>query len=873
VDDVQPFGGTRPAIAASPGVAQTLADVPPLGAVPSAVPAAAPRAATIEGTVELSGAARHGLGGGPAPSTPVEGPVSATRTVDIPASGPAQGAGGVTVAGGGAKTFDADRSGRGRGGTRRRGGRISDSGSFSEKMSGGARLEQLLVIQPRKLVSELLLGQTKAGADYNLVRKLGEGGMGVVFAAVQTSIRRSVALKMLKGAGGSRNESQREKFLAEAMVTGDLEHPNIVPIYDLGRDEDGAIFYAMKHVKGTPWDKLLPKKSVVENVEILLKVADGVAFAHSRGVVHRDLKPENVMIGEFGEVLVMDWGLALSLDTPAAEVAMGGTPAYMAPEMTLGPMELIDETSDVYLLGAILYEIVTGLRPHTGNTVMECLMASANNVIVPTDKTGELVEIALKAMATDQDARFPTVLDFQQAIRDYQSHAESLALAARAGEDLAAAAASGKYDLFSQALFAYQEAVALWDGNHRAQAGVHEAINGYALAAFRAGDFDLGLSLLDGQDNRYESLRRDLSRARDERDSRQRRLLVARRVGMAMAASILAIITVAFFWIRAEADRARKAEAVAVEERNSAVEAREEAVAAKEQEVIERRKAVAAKLAAESAKLAAEDAKQKEEAQRLKAEKAQQVAVAAKEQEVIERRKAETAKLAAESAKLAAEDAKKKEESERRKAEMAQQVAVAAKEQEALERRKAEMARMTAEEAKNKEEAERKKAEAARLLAVAAQKQEAIERMKAETARLAAEEAKKKEEVERKKAEMAEQVAVAARDAGFEVIYQGIRLTPEQIIAAAVQEDVDCVGLSILSGSHLQIVPEIVEGLRAAGLDDVPVVLGGIIPEADAEALMAAGVAAVFTPKDYDLTTVMTRVLDVIRDSKQLTPA
>ncbi len=119
----------------------------------------------------------------------------------------------------------------------------------------------------------------------------------------------------------------------------------------------------------------------------------------------------------------------------------------------------------------------------------------------------------------------------------------------------------------------------------------------------------------------------------------------------------------------------------------------------------------------------------------------------------------------------------------------------------------------------------------------------------------------------------AEQVAVAARDAGFEVIYQGIRLTPEQIIAAAVQEDVDCVGLSILSGSHLQIVPEIVEGLRAAGLDDVPVVLGGIIPEADAEALMAAGVAAVFTPKDYDLTTVMTRVLDVIRDSKQLTPA
>jgi len=119
----------------------------------------------------------------------------------------------------------------------------------------------------------------------------------------------------------------------------------------------------------------------------------------------------------------------------------------------------------------------------------------------------------------------------------------------------------------------------------------------------------------------------------------------------------------------------------------------------------------------------------------------------------------------------------------------------------------------------------------------------------------------------------AEQVAVAARDAGFEVVYQGIRLTPEQIIAAAAQEDVDCIGLSILSGSHLQLVPQILEGLRAAGLDDVPVILGGIIPDADAEALARQGVAAVFTPKDYDLTDVMTRVLAVVRASKNLEPA
>ena len=117
----------------------------------------------------------------------------------------------------------------------------------------------------------------------------------------------------------------------------------------------------------------------------------------------------------------------------------------------------------------------------------------------------------------------------------------------------------------------------------------------------------------------------------------------------------------------------------------------------------------------------------------------------------------------------------------------------------------------------------------------------------------------------------AEQIAVRARDAGFEVIYQGIRLTPAQIVAAAVEEDVHCVGLSILSGSHLSVVPEVVEGLRAAGLGDVPVIVGGIIPPADEATLRAAGVAEVFTPKDYDMTVVMARMVDAIRRANHLT--
>jgi ethylmalonyl-CoA mutase len=116
----------------------------------------------------------------------------------------------------------------------------------------------------------------------------------------------------------------------------------------------------------------------------------------------------------------------------------------------------------------------------------------------------------------------------------------------------------------------------------------------------------------------------------------------------------------------------------------------------------------------------------------------------------------------------------------------------------------------------------------------------------------------------------AEQVAVRARDAGFEVIYQGIRLTPEQIVAAAVAEDVHVVGLSILSGSHMSLVPSVVDGLREAGLGDVPVIVGGIVPESDARTLIQSGVAAVYTPKDFSLTEIMADIVEVIRKANDL---
>jgi hypothetical protein len=199
---------------------------------------------------------------------------------------------------------------------------------------------------------------------------------------------------------------RRAKFLSEAAVTGELDHPNIVPIHDLGSNEEGQLFYAMKEVRGTSWNEMIHENGLQENLEVLMRVADAVAFAHSKGVIHRDLKPENVMLGEFGEVLVMDWGLAASIrEGGKAESLRGksitaGTPAYMPPEMARGEGDAIGPHSDQYLLGAILYEIITGRAPHTGSSALDCLRNAADNVIQDTAQNGELLAVARRAMAT-----------------------------------------------------------------------------------------------------------------------------------------------------------------------------------------------------------------------------------------------------------------------------------------------------------------------------------------------------------------------------------------------------------------------------------------------------------------------------------------
>ncbi len=501
----------------------------------------------------------------------------------------------------------------------------ADDGAKKKATSSKPQQQQTLVIKTKSF-SDVIPGDSvtsrikEADPEYELLKVLGEGGMGIVYDARQTSIDRNVAVKMLK-AKSADNQKQRAKFLAEAVVTGELDHPNIVPIYDVGANSEGALFYSMKKVQGTPWLKIIKQKSIPENLEILMKIADAVGFAHARGVVHRDLKPENVMLGEFGEVLVMDWGLAqpskaFRKSRSIVETnTMGGTPAYMAPEMTTGPIDRIGPASDVYLLGAMLYEILTGGPPHVAKNAMKCLMAAARNEITPTEKKGELVDIAMRAMQTNPEDRYQDVKSFQAAIRDYQSHSESVLLSAHASDDLKKASEAEDYESFSRAVFGFQQAIELWDGNKGAITGLANAKLSYAQCAFRKGDLDLSLSLVDKNNPDHASLHTELLAAQEERVAKHRRLVLLKRLASGLAAAVFLIVVGATIWIRREQTRAEQERDNAIVQENLAKEERGKAE-------IERDNARDAKEAAEKAQNL--EAIARKEADRARDEEAEQ---------------------------------------------------------------------------------------------------------------------------------------------------------------------------------------------------------------------------------------------------------
>jgi PAS domain S-box-containing protein len=360
-------------------------------------------------------------------------------------------------------------------------------------------------------------------SEYALRHELGAGGMGTVYEAHQLSVGRSVAFKILKPELAM-DDALVKAFMAEGAVTAELEHPCIVPLYDLGHSAlTGTPFYVMKQVRGGAWSAIVDSQTNSQRVEIMLRICDAIAFAHSRGILHRDLKPDNVMLGDFGEVLVMDWGLAvtvpivavdgrISYSTPKAPPVststIGGTPAYMAPELAGPDLDKIGLWSDVYLLGATLWRAVTGKPPHGGRTLSECLPKVYANIIDdPTDDgasecaafgRSELIAIARKAMATDPKERYAGALEFQTALRDWQGHTQSAAMAFQAEQLLSAAEAEKNpgYQRYAIAVFTYEEALRLWPENPCAKEGVREARLAHASLALDKGDLELAESIL-----------------------------------------------------------------------------------------------------------------------------------------------------------------------------------------------------------------------------------------------------------------------------------------------------------------------------------------------------------------------------------------
>ncbi|HWM29084.1 MAG TPA: protein kinase [Woeseiaceae bacterium] len=264
---------------------------------------------------------------------------------------------------------------------------------------------------------------------YDIHRMIGRGGMGVVYKATQISTKRQIALKVLLE-GPLATEQSRKRFEREIEVAAQLRHSNIIPIYDSGKC-DGRMFYAMAYVRGLSLsDHLAAKRSSTEEkLYLFVKICQAVRHAHQRGVMHRDLKPSNVLVDTEGEPHILDFGLAklsaLSDMTTSVSAQIVGTPAYMSPEQAAGDPAGIDTRTDIYSLGVVLYEMLTGRMPYDTTLGMAKLLDRIANVEpdppnqVDRKISGELSAIVMKALEKNKERRYQSLDTFQSDVEKF----------------------------------------------------------------------------------------------------------------------------------------------------------------------------------------------------------------------------------------------------------------------------------------------------------------------------------------------------------------------------------------------------------------------------------------------------------------------
>jgi hypothetical protein len=407
-------------------------------------------------------------------------------------------------------------------------------------------------------------------SDFRLRHFVGRGAQGEVWSAFQESLQREVAVKVhLSG--------DPADFLIEARTAAELDHPNIVPAHQLGSINGPSgpkPLLAMKLVRGKRWDKLMAferqrsgfvlEEFLARHLAILLSVCDAVSYAHSKGIVHRDLKPQQVVAGDYGEVFLLDWGMAISLaeTLPSAGATASprfrrrqdapnpaGTPAYMAPEQTEPTAEGIGFHTDVYLLGAMLFHIVAGHPPHASEFLVGALLNAAENNIRPLPKEcpEELARLLRKALSTEPEARHASAEQFQTAVREFvqgvSRRRESEEIADKANLDLEALPSKGFYEGFARAERDLERALTLWPGNKAAANARERLLERRALRALEAGDFLFARSSAEILPD--DETRRSLLELVDKAASASRRLVRQRRQLLAAALILAAVAMIA----------------------------------------------------------------------------------------------------------------------------------------------------------------------------------------------------------------------------------------------------------------------------------------------------------------------------------------